>query len=124
MAHRGLVSRVDNAVREAKRQRESYERLIHRAGSADLRVAYLATYDATMRLGELLLLEYGYRFGPHPHSCLKMLVSSLEPLVDIEGLVATRHRAKKDDHVPGVDEVDALTGLRVRLHSRVEPDGG
>ena len=55
-----LIKKCPNQDLEIAKQKSSYQQLLKRAQTPDLRVQYLANYDALLRLLEIYLLSFGF----------------------------------------------------------------
>jgi hypothetical protein len=115
---------ADDAAEEQARQQRSYESLERRARSSTTISAFLAEYDACMRLAEWLALEHGLRFGASPHLGFKIVLQVFMPEVDQQAtrdLVASRHKAKKNGLEPDAPAVAHLRHVHSALRQRVFP---
>ena len=108
---------------ELDRQRRTMVRLHETARTASGGRAYLAQYDALMRVVEIALLRHGYRFGQHPHRALKeLVVALLSPPPAVNTVVGVRHLVKKKHYSPSPDEIEQVIALRKRLTTVLDTD--
>jgi hypothetical protein len=115
---------TDDGADEQARQLKSYENLERHARYSTTISAFLAEYDACMRLAEWLALEHGLRFGESPHRGLKIVLQVFTPEVDQQAtrdLVASRHKAKKNGLEPDAPAVAHLRHVHSALRQRVFP---
>ena len=110
-----LINKCTNKDLEVARQKSSYQQLLKRAQTPDLRVQYLANYDALLRLLEIYLLNFGYLLGDHPHSAARRIINHLTPEFDISNLITLRHQVKKSDHQPTLVDIQNLSLLREKI---------
>ena len=110
-----LIKKCTNKDLEIARQKSSYQQLLKRAETSDLRVQYLANYDALLRLLEIYLLNFGYLLGDHPHSAARRILNHLKPEFDISNLITLRHQVKKSDRQPTLVDIQNLSLLREKI---------
>lgn len=110
-----LIKKCTNQDLEIAKQKSSYQQLLKRAETPDLRVQYLANYDALLRLLEIYLLNFGYLLGDHPHSAAREIINHLTPEFDISNLITLRHQVKKSDHQPTLVDTQNLSLLREKI---------
>jgi transcriptional regulator NrdR family protein len=109
LLHTGQVVIADPQV-ERSRNMESLNRLRQRFDSTNARTRFLAYYDATFRLIEVVLNNHGYRLAQQPHRTVRELYLLLYPdsnftTDELRTLVHTRHRIKKENETPTKSEL-------------------
>ena len=79
-------------VRDAEiiKQQSNYKQLLNRAEDTNLRIQFLANYDALLRLIEILLLNFGYMLGDNPHSTTRRIIEYLLPEFEISKVITLR----------------------------------
>ena len=110
-----LIQRCLLKDAEIIKQTSTYRQLLNRAEDTNLRIQFLANYDALLRLIEILLLNFGYMLGDHPHSTTRRIIEYLLPEFEISKVITLRHRVKKSDHQPTLDELHYLISIRLRV---------
>ena len=110
-----LIKKCPNQDLEIAKQKSSYQQLLKRAQTPDLRVQYLANYDALLRLVEIYLLNFGYLLGNHPHSAARRILNCLTAELNILNLITLRHEVKKSNHQPTLVDIQNLSLLREKI---------
>ena len=110
-----LIKKCANIDAEIIKQRSSYQQLLKRAESTDLRIAYLANYDALLRLLEIYLLNFGYLLGNHPHAAARRILNYLTTEFDISNVITIRHQVKKSNLQPILLDIENLSSLREKV---------
>jgi len=110
-----LIKKCVDKNSEIDRQKSVYKQLVKRAENNDLRVQYLANYDALLRLIEILLLDFGYMLNEQPHSTARRIINHLAPEFDISNAIKLRHQVKKTNHLPSLMDIKSLSLLRKRI---------
>ena len=115
LVNESLIKKCTNRNAEIAKQKSSCQQLLKRAETPDLRVKYLANYDALLRLIEILLLDFGYMLDEQPHSTARRIINHLAPEFDISNAIKLRHQVKKTNHLPSLMDIKSLSLLRKRI---------
>ena len=110
-----LIQRCLLKDAEIIKQTSTYRQLLNRAEDTNLRIQFLANYDALLRLIEILLLDFGYMLGDHPHSTARRIIEYLAPQFEISRIISLRHLVKKSDYQPPLDELHYLISIRLTI---------
>ena len=118
-----LIKKCTNQDLEIAKQKSSYQQLLKRAETPDLRGQYLANYDALIRLVEIYLLSFGFTLSDQPHSATRKLISGILPNSNFAELIKTRHEVKKSDAVPKKTNLQELLEVRQNFDEWLQSSG-
>ena len=118
-----LIKKCTNKDLEIAKQKSSYQQLLKRAQTPDLRVQYLANYDALIRLVEIYLLSFGFTLSDQPHSATRKLISGILPNSNFAELIKMRHEVKKSDAVPKLTDLQELIEVRQNFDEWLHSSG-
>ena len=118
-----LIKKCTNKDLEIAKQKSSYQQLLKRAQTPDLRVQYLANYDALIRLVEIYLLSFGFTLSDQPHSATRKLISGILPNSNFAELIKMRHEVKKSDAVPKLTDLQELIEVRQNFDEWLQSSG-
>ena len=118
-----LIKKCTNQDLEIAKQKSSYQQLLKRAETPDLRVQYLANYDALIRLVEIYLLSFGFTLSDQPHSATRKLISGILPNSNFAELIKMRHEVKKSDAVPKLTDLQELIEVRQNFDEWLHSSG-
>lgn len=115
LVNKSLIKKCTNKELEIAKQKSSYQLLLKRAETPDLRVQYLANYDALLRLVEIYLLSFDFTLSDQPHSAARKILNYLKPELNISNLITLRHQVKKSNHQPTPVDIQNLSLLREEI---------
>jgi hypothetical protein len=121
LAEQGLFRSSPDSEQDAIKQTKQFHDLIGRAENSDLRRKFLCHYDATLRLVELVLLQYGYLLDQQPHATARKIISAIEPSFNFYELSQVRHDAKKAGVEPSEHVLEELMTVQRCLEDLVNP---
>jgi hypothetical protein len=123
LINESLVKKCMNIDSEIAKQKSSYQQLLKRAETTDLQVAYLANYDALLRLVEIYLLSFGFTLSDQPHSAARKLIGGILPNSNFAELIKTRHEVKKSDAIPKKANLRELLEVRQNFDEWLHSSG-
>jgi hypothetical protein len=121
LAEQGLFKSSPDPDQDAIKQTKQFCDLVARAEKSDLRRKFLCHYDATLRLVELVLLQYDYLLDQQPHATARKIISAIEPSFNFYELSQVRHDAKKAGVEPSENDLDELMAVQRCLEDVVNP---
>ena len=121
LAEQGLFRSSPDPEQDTINQAKQFHDLIGRAEKSDLQRKLLYHYDATLRLVELVLLQYGYLLDQQPHATARKIISAIEPSFNFYELSQVRHDAKKANIEPSENDLDELLAIQRCLEGVVNP---
>jgi hypothetical protein len=89
-----LIQRCLTRDAEIIKQKSNYKQLLNTAEDTNLRIQFLANYDALLRLIEILLLDFGYMLGDNPHSTTRRIIEHPAPQFEISRVISLRHQVE------------------------------
>jgi hypothetical protein len=123
LVNESLIKKCPNQDLEIAKQKSSYQQLLKRAQTPDLRVQYLANYDALLRLVEIYLLSFGFTLSDQPHSAARKLIGGILPNSNFAELIKTRHEVKKSDAIPKKANLRELLEVRQNFDEWLHSSG-
>jgi hypothetical protein len=100
LERRGTLRASSSPDEDGQKQKRQFDDLVARAENSDSKRKFLCHYDATLRLIEVILLQYGYLLDQQPHATARQIVAVIDPNFDFRELSNIRHDAKKANITP------------------------
>lgn len=102
-------------------QIQQLQRLKMRIADSNSTRRFLASYDAIMRLSEIQVAINGFLFDAAPHVAMRQIVVEICPEFSenaLKLLSDIRHRAKKNNFPPKIEDFHVLEKVRKLLEVR------